>query len=132
MKPKEPKTQDAQKSAEKEQVQQTEETAEEPKQEEESHRRTGCGIAFGCDAADSPADQRRDSGVSPEEVLRRWMHLVFPRKFSAEYGALLSELTGTDQMAVLTDESLYTQVSDLAIQNSSRTIEELAVTWGSR
>lgn len=76
---KEPKTQDAQKSAEKEQVQQTEETAaEEPKQEEETGEPDAVLLS---DVMQQILQQITEQlGVSPEEVLQRWMHLVFPRK----------------------------------------------------
>ena len=69
-------------------------------------------------------------GVSPEEVLQAMDALgISAEDLSQNMAALLSELTGTDQMAVLTDESLYTQVSDLA-NAVEQTIEELADTLG--
>ena len=111
---KEPKTQDAQKSAEKEQVQQTEETAaEEPKQEEETGEPDAVLLS---DVMQQILQQITEQlGVSPEEVLQAMDALgISTEDLSQNMAALLSELTGTDQMAVLTDESLYTQVSDLA------------------
>lgn len=111
---KEPKTQDAQKSAEKEQVQQTEETAaEEPKQEEETGEPDAVLLS---DVMQQILQQITEQlGVSPEEVLQAMDALgISAEDLSQNMAALLSELTGTDQMAVLTDESLYTQVSDLA------------------
>lgn len=126
---KEPKTQDAQKSAEKEQVQQTEETAaEEPEQEEENGEPDAVLLS---DVMQQILQQITEQlGVSPEEVLQAMDALgISAEDLSQNMAALLSELTGTDQMAVLTDESLYTQVSDLA-NAVERTIEELADTLG--
>lgn len=126
---KEPKTQDAQKSAEKEQVQQTEETAaEEPKQEEETGEPDAVLLS---DVMQQILQQITEQlGVSPEEVLQAMDALgISAEDLSQNMAALLSELTGTDQMAVLTDESLYTQVSDLA-NAVEKTIEELADTLG--
>ena len=126
---KEPKTQDAQKSAEKEQVQQTEETAaEEPKQEEETGEPDAVLLS---DVMQQILQQITEQlGVSPEEVLQAMDALgISTEDLSQNMAALLSELTGTDQMAVLTDESLYTQVSDLA-NAVEQTIEELADTLG--
>ena len=126
---KEPKTQDAQKSAEKEQVQQTEETAaEEPKQEEETGEPDAVLLS---DVMQQILQQIMEQlGVSPEEVLQAMDALgISAEDLSQNMAALLSELTGTDQMAVLTDESLYTQVSDLA-NAVEQTIEELADTLG--
>lgn len=126
---KEPKTQDAQKSAEKEQVQQTEDTAaEEPKQEEENG---GPDAVLLSDVMQQILQQITEQlGVSPEEVLQAMDALgISAEDLSQNMAALLSELTGTDQMAVLTDESLYTQVSDLA-NAVEQTIEELADTLG--
>ena len=126
---KEPKTQDAQKSAEKEQVQQTEETAaEEPKQEEETGEPDAVLLS---DVMQQILQQITEQlGVSPEEVLQAMDALgISAEDLSQNMAALLSELTGTDQMAVLTDESLYTQVSDLA-NAVEQTIEELADTLG--
>lgn len=122
---KEPNTQDVQKSAEKEQVQQTEETAaEEPKQEEEN------GEPDAVLLSDVMQQITEQLGVSPEEVLQAMDALgISTEDLSQNMAALLSELTGTDQMAVLTDESLYTQVSDLA-NAVEQTIEELADTLG--
>lgn len=126
---KEPKTQDAQKSAEKEQVQQTEDTAaEEPKQEEENGEPDAVLLS---DVMQQILQQITEQlGVSPEEVLQAMDALgISTEDLSQNMAALLSELTGTDQMAVLTDESLYTQVSDLA-NAVEQTIEELADTLG--
>lgn len=126
---KEPKTQDAQKSAEKEQVQQTEDTAaEEPEQEEENGEPDAVLLS---DVMQQILQQITEQlGVSPEEVLQAMDALgISAEDLSQNMAALLSELTGTDQMAVLTDESLYTQVSDLA-NAVKQTIEELADTLG--
>lgn len=126
---KEPKTQDAQKSAEKEQVQQTEDTAaEEPEQEEETGEPDAVLLS---DVMQQILQQITEQlGVSPEEVLQAMDALgISTEDLSQNMAALLSELTGTDQMAVLTDESLYTQVSDLA-NAVEQTIEELADTLG--
>lgn len=126
---KEPKAQDAQKSAEKEQVQQTEDTAaEEPKQEEENGEPDAVLLS---DVMQQILQQITEQlGVSPEEVLQAMDALgISAEDLSQNMAALLSELTGTDQMAVLTDESLYTQVSDLA-NAVEQTIEELADTLG--
>ena len=126
---KEPKAQDAQKSAEKEQVQQTEDTAaEEPKQEEENGEPDAALLS---DVMQQILQQITEQlGVSPEEVLQAMDALgISAEDLSQNMAALLSELTGTDQMAVLTDESLYTQVSDLA-NAVEQTIEELADTLG--
>ena len=122
---KEPKTQDVQKSAEKEQVQQTEETvAEEPKQEEETGETDAVLLS---DVMQQILQQITEQlGVSQEEVLQAMDTLgISMEDLSQNMAALLSELTGADQMAVLTDESLYTQVSDLA-NAVEQTIEELA------
>ena len=126
---KEPKTQDAQKSAEKEQVQQTEDiAAEEPEQEEENGEPDAVLLS---DVMQQILQQITEQlGVSPEEVLQAMDALgISTEDLSQNMAALLSELTGTDQMAVLTDESLYTQVSDLA-NAVEQTIEELADTLG--
>lgn len=126
---KEPKAQDAQKSAEKEQVQQTEDTAaEEPEQEEENGEPDAVLLS---DVMQQILQQITEQlGVSPEEVLQAMDTLgISAEDLSQNMPALLSELTGTDQMAVLTDESLYTQVSDLA-NAVEQTIEELADTLG--
>lgn len=126
---KEPKAQDAQKPAEKEQVQQTEDTAaEEPKQEEENG---GPDAVLLSDVMQQILQQIMEQlGVLPEEVLQAMDALgISAEDLSQNMAALLSELTGTDQMAVLTDESLYTQVSDLA-NAVEQTIEELADTLG--
>lgn len=126
---KEPKAQDAQKSAEKEQVQQTEDTAaEEPEQEEENGEPDAVLLS---DVMQQILQQITEQlGVSPEEVLQAMDALgISVEDLSQNMAALLSELTGTDQMAVLTDESLYTQVSDLA-NAVEQTIEELADTLG--
>lgn len=126
---KEPKAQDAQKPAEKEQVQQTEDTAaEEPKQEEENGEPDAALLS---DVMQQILQQITEQlGVSPEEVLQAMDALgISTEDLSQNMAALLSELTGTDQMAVLTDESLYTQVSDLA-NAVEQTIEELADTLG--
>lgn len=126
---KEPKAQDAQKSAEKEQVQQTEDTAaEEPKQEEETGEPDAVLLS---DVMQQILQQITEQlGVSPEEVLQAMDALgISAEDLSQNMAALLSELTGTDQMAILTDESLYTQVSDLA-NAVEQTIEELADTLG--
>ena len=126
---KEPKAQDAQKPAEKEQVQQTEDTAaEEPKQEEENGEPDAVLLS---DVMQQILQQITEQlGVSPEEVLQAMDALgISAEDLSQNMAALLSELTGTDQMAVLTDEWLYTQVSDLA-NAVEQTIEELADTLG--
>ena len=126
---KEPKAQDVQKPAEKEQVQQTEDTAaEEPKQEEENGEPDAVLLS---DVMQQILQQITEQlGVSPEEVLQAMDALgISAEDLSQNMAALLSELTGTDQMAVLTDESLYTQVSDLA-NAVEQTIEELADTLG--
>lgn len=126
---KEPKAQDVQKSAEKEQVQQTEDTAaEEPEQEEENGEPDAVLLS---DVMQQILQQITEQlGVSPEEVLQAMDALgISAEDLSQNMAALLSELTGTDQMAVLTDESLYTQVSDLA-NAVEQTIEELADTLG--
>lgn len=126
---KEPKAQDAQKPAEKEQVQQTEDTAaEEPEQEEETGEPDAVLLS---DVMQQILQQITEQlGVSPEEVLQAMDALgISAEDLSQNMAALLSELTGTDQMAVLTDESLYTQVSDLA-NAVEQTIEELADTLG--
>lgn len=126
---KEPKAQDVQKSAEKEQVQQTEDTAaEEPEQEEETGEPDAVLLS---DVMQQILQQITEQlGVSPEEVLQAMDALgISAEDLSQNMAALLSELTGTDQMAVLTDESLYTQVSDLA-NAVEQTIEELADTLG--
>lgn len=126
---KEPKAQDAQKPAEKGQVQQTEDTAaEEPKQEEENGEPDAVLLS---DVMQQILQQITEQlGVSPEEVLQAMDALgISAEDLSQNMAALLSELTGTDQMAVLTDESLYTQVSDLA-NAVEQTIEELADTLG--
>lgn len=126
---KEPKAQDAQKPAEKEQVQQTEDTAaEEPEQKEENGEPD---VVLLSDVMQQILQQITEQlGVSPEEVLQAMDALgISAEDLSQNMAALLSELTGTDQMAVLTDESLYTQVSDLA-NAVEQTIEELADTLG--
>lgn len=126
---KEPKAQDVQKPAEKEQVQQTEDTAaEEPEQEEENGEPDAVLLS---DVMQQILQQITEQlGVSPEEVLQAMDALgISAEDLSQNMAALLSELTGTDQMAVLTDESLYTQVSDLA-NAVEQTIEELADTLG--
>ena len=126
---KEPKAQDAQKPAEKEQVQQTEDTAaEEPEQDEETGEPDAVLLS---DVMQQILQQITEQlGVSPEEVLQAMDALgISAEDLSQNMAALLSELTGTDQMAVLTDESLYTQVSDLA-NAVEQTIEELADTLG--
>ena len=126
---KEPKAQDVQKPAEKEQVQQIEDTAaEEPEQEEENGEPDAVLLS---DVMQQILQQITEQlGVSPEEVLQAMDALgISAEDLSQNMAALLSELTGTDQMAVLTDESLYTQVSDLA-NAVEQTIEELADTLG--
>ena len=126
---KEPKAQDVQKPAEKEQVQQTEDTAaEEPEQGEETGEPDAVLLS---DVMQQILQQITEQlGVSPEEVLQAMDALgISAEDLSQNMAALLSELTGTDQMAVLTDESLYTQVSDLA-NAVEQTIEELADTLG--
>ena len=122
---KEPKTQDAQKSAEKEQVQQTEDTAaEEPKQEEETGELDAVLLS---DVMQQIMQQITEQlGVSQEDVLQAMDALgISMEDLSQNMAALLTELTGADQMAVLTDETLYAQVSDLA-NAVEQTIEELA------
>ena len=113
---KEPNTQDVQKSA------------EEPKQEEETGEPDAVLLS---DVMQQILQQITEQlGVSPEEVLQAMDALgISAEDLSQNMAALLSELTGTDQMAVLTDESLYTQVSDLA-NAVEQTIEELADTLG--
>ena len=65
-------------------------------------------------------------GVSQEDVLQAMDALgISMEDLSQNMAALLTELTGADQMAVLTDETLYAQVSDLA-NAVEQTIEELA------
>lgn len=126
---KEPKAQDVQKPAEKEQVQQTEDTAaEEPEQDEETGEPDAVLLS---DVMQQILQQITEQlGVSPEEVLQAMDAIgISAEDLSQNMAALLSELTGTDQMAVLTDESLYTQVSDLA-NAVEQTIEELADTLG--
>ena len=126
---KEPKAQEVQKPAEKEQVQQTEDTAaEEPEQDEETGEPDAVLLS---DVMQQILQQITEQlGVSPEEVLQAMDALgISAEDLSQNMAALLSELTGTDQMAVLTDESLYTQVSDLA-NAVEQTIEELADTLG--
>lgn len=126
---KEPKAQEVQKPAEKEQVQQTEDTAaEEPEQDEENGEPDAVLLS---DVMQQILQQITEQlGVSPEEVLQAMDALgISAEDLSQNMAALLSELTGTDQMAVLTDESLYTQVSDLA-NAVEQTIEELADTLG--
>lgn len=126
---KEPKAQEVQKPAEKEQVQQTEDTAaEEPEQEEENGEPDAVLLS---DVMQQILQQITEQlGVSPEEVLQAMDALgISAEDLSQNMAALLSELTGTDQMAVLTDESLYIQVSDLATA-VEQTIEELADTLG--
>lgn len=126
---KEPKAQDVQKPAEKEQVQQIEDTAaEEPEQDEENGEPDAVLLS---DVMQQILQQITEQlGVSPEEVLQAMDALgISAEDLSQNMAALLSELTGTDQMAVLTDESLYTQVSDLA-NAVEQTIEELADTLG--
>ena len=104
---------------------QTEETvAEEPKQEEETGETDAVLLS---DVMQQILQQITEQlGVSQEEVLQAMDALgISMEDLSQNMAALLSELTGADQMAVLTDESLYTQVSDLA-NAVEQTIEELA------
>ena len=110
-------------------MQQIEDTAaEEPEQEEENGEPDAVLLS---DVMQQILQQITEQlGVSPEEVLQAMDALgISAEDLSQNMAALLSELTGTDQMAVLTDESLYTQVSDLA-NAVEQTIEELADTLG--
>ena len=119
---KEPKAQDVQKPAE---TQQTEETdAEEPKQEEDSGELDAVLLS---DVMQQILQQITEQlGVSQEDVLQAMDALgISMEDLSQNMAALLTELTGADQMAVLTDETLYAQVSDLA-NAVEQTIEELA------
>ena len=122
---KEPKAQDVQKPAETQQTQQTEETdAEEPKQEEETGETDAVLLS---DVMQQIMQQITEQlGVSQEDVLQAMDALgISMEDLSQNMAALLTELTGADQMAVLTDETLYAQVSDLA-NAVEQTIEELA------
>ena len=122
---KEPKAQDVQKPAETQQTQQTEETdAEEPKQEEDSGELDAVLLS---DVMQQIMQQITEQlGVSQEDVLQAMDALgISMEDLSQNMAALLTELTGADQMAVLTDETLYAQVSDLA-NAVEQTIEELA------
>ena len=122
---KEPKAQDVQKPAETQQTQQTEETdAEEPKQEEETGELDAVLLS---DVMQQIMQQITEQlGVSQEDVLQAMDALgISMEDLSQNMAALLTELTGADQMAVLTDETLYAQVSDLA-NAVEQTIEELA------
>ena len=118
-------TQDAQKPEKAEQVQQTEETgAEQPEKEEENEEPDAVLLS---DVMQQIMQQITDQlGVSQEEVLQAMDTLgISMDDLSQNMAALLTELTGADQMAVLTDETLYTQVSDLT-NAVEQMIEELA------
>ena len=114
-----------QKPDETQQAQQTEETeAEEPKQEEDNGELDAVLLS---DMVQQILQQITDQlGVSQEEVLQAMDTLgISMEDLSQNMAALLTELTGADQMAVLTDETLYTQVSELT-EAVEQTIEELA------
>ena len=118
-------TQNVQKPEKTEPVQQTEETdAEQPKQEEENGEPDAVLLS---DAMQQILQQITDQlGVSQEEVLQAMDTLgISMEDLTQNIAALLTELTGADQMAVLTDETLYAQVSELtdAVEQTS---EELA------
>ena len=120
-----PKAQDVQKPDETQQAQQMEETeAEEPKQEEDNGELDAVLLS---DMVQQILQQITDQlGVSQEEVLQAMDTLgISMDDLSQNMAALLTELTGADQMAVLTDETLYTQVSELT-EAVEQTIEELA------
>lgn len=119
---KEQKARDVQKPDE---TQQTEETeAEEPEQEEDNGELDAVLLS---DMVQQILQQITDQlGVSQEEVLQAMDTLgISMDDLSQNMAALLTELTGADQMAVLTDETLYTQVSELT-EAVEQTIEELA------
>lgn len=122
---KEPDTQDVHRPGKTEQTQQVEETGtEQPEQEEESDELDAVLLS---DVMQQIMQQITEQlGVSQEDVLQAMDSLgISMDDLTQNMAALLTELTGADQMAVLTDEALYTQVSDLA-NAVEQTIEELA------
>lgn len=122
---KEPDTQDVHRPEKTEQTQQVEETdTEQPEQEEESDELDAVLLS---DVMQQIMQQITEQlGVSQEDVLQAMDSLgISMDDLTQNMAALLTELTGADQMAVLTDEALYTQVSDLA-NAVEQTIEELA------
>ncbi|MBU5429347.1 flagellar hook-length control protein FliK [Kineothrix sp. MSJ-39] len=122
---KEPDTQEVQKPEKTEQVQQTEAAdAEEPKQEDDNGEPDAVLLS---DVMQQIMQQITEQlGVSQEDVLQAMDALgISMEDLTQNMAALLTELTGADQMAVLTDEALYTQVSDLT-NAVEQTIEELA------
>lgn len=122
---KEPDTQAVQKPEKTEQMQQTEEAdAEEPKQEDDNGELDAVLLS---DVMQQIMQQITEQlGVSQEDVLQAMDALgISMEDLTQNMSALLTELTGADQMAVLTDEALYTQVSDLA-NAVEQTIEDLA------
>lgn len=122
---KEPDTQDVHRPEKTEQTQQVEETGtEQPEQEEESDELDAVLLS---DVMQQIMQQITEQlGVSQEDVLQAMDSLgISMDDLTQNMAALLTELTGADQMAVLTDETLYTQVSDLA-NAVEQTIEELA------
>lgn len=122
---KEPDTQDVHRPEKTEQTQQVEETdTEQPEQEEESDELDAVLLS---DVLQQIMQQITEQlGVSQEDVLQAMDALgISMDDLTQNMAALLTELTGADQMAVLTDETLYTQVSDLT-NAVEQTIEELA------
>lgn len=122
---KEPDTQDVHRPEKTEQTQQVEETGtEQPEQEEESDELDAVLLS---DVMQQIMQQITEQlGVSQEDVLQAMDSLgISMDDLTQNMAALLTELTGADQMAVLTDEALYTQVGDLA-NAVEQTIEELA------
>ena len=122
---KEPDTQDVHRPEKTEQTQQVEETdTEQPEQEEESDELDAVLLS---DVLQQIMQQITEQlGVSQEDVLQAMDALgISMDDLTQNMAALLTELTGADQMAVLTDETLYTQVSDLT-NAAEQTIEELA------
>ena len=122
---KEPDAQDVHRPGKTEQTQQVEETdTEQPEQEEESDELDAVLLS---DVMQQIMQQITEQlGVSQEDVLQAMDALgISLDDLTQNMAALLTELTGADQMAVLTDETLYTQVSDLA-NAVEQTIEELA------
>lgn len=122
---KEPDTQDVHRPEKTEQTQQVEETdTEQPEQEEESDELDAVLLS---DVMQQIMQQITEQlGVSQEDVLQAMDSLgISMDDLTQNMAALLTELTGADQMAVLTDETLYTQVSDLT-NAVEQTIEELA------
>ncbi len=122
-------TQNVLKPEKTEPVQQTEETdAEQPKQEEENGELDAVLLS---NVMQQIMQQIADQlGVSQEEVLQAMDTLgISMEDLTQNMAALLTELTGADQMAVLTDETLYVQVSELT-DAVEQTIEELADSLG--